>query len=102
TYDPLHPLLQEALNETYGIMVYQEDVTRVAMALANFTADDGDQLRKVISKKHKQAKLRDFKIQFYQGARKNNVADTVTDVIWEMIMSFAGYSFCKPHSASYA
>lgn len=102
TYDPLHPLLQETLQETYGIMVYQEDVTKVAMALANFTADEGDQLRKVMSKKHKQAKLRDFKQQFYQGARKNGVADDVIEIIWEMIMSFAGYSFCKPHSASYA
>lgn len=102
TYDPLHPLLQETLNETYGIMVYQEDVTRVAMAMADFTADEGDQLRKVMSKKHKQAKLRDYKHQFYQGARKNDVTDAVIDIIWEMIMSFAGYSFCKPHSASYA
>jgi len=102
TYDPLHPLLEETLQETYGIMVYQEDVTRVAMALANFTADEGDQLRKIMSKKHKQAKLRDFKKQFYAGARHNGVSADVIEVIWEMIMSFAGYSFCKPHSASYA
>lgn len=102
TYDPLHPLLQETLQETYGIMVYQEDVTRVTMAMANFTADEGDQLRKVISKKHKQVKLHDFKAQFYRGSRKNGVADNVIEIIWEMIMSFAGYSFCKPHSASYA
>jgi len=101
-YDPLHPLLDETLKETYGIMVYQEDVTRVAMRLAGFNADEGNELRKVMSKKHKEAKLRDYCEKFIQGARKNGVEDHVIETLWEMIMSFSGYSFCKPHSASYA
>jgi len=101
-YDPLHPLLEETLEETYGIMVYQEDVTRVAMRLAGFTADEGNALRKVMSKKHKEAKLRDFAARFVNGARENGVDYEVIATIWDMIMSFSGYSFCKPHSASYA
>ncbi len=101
-YDPLHPLLDETLKETYGIMVYQEDVTRVAMRLAGFNADEGNELRKVMSKKHKEAKLRDYCQKFITGARKNGVADDIIETLWEMIMSFSGYSFCKPHSASYA
>ena len=101
-YDPLHPLLDETLKETYGIMVYQEDVTKVAMRLAGFNADEGNELRKVMSKKHKEAKLRDYCEKFVSGARRNGVEDNVIETLWEMIMSFSGYSFCKPHSASYA
>jgi len=101
-YTSPHPLLDEVLNETHGITVYQEDVTKVAMALADFPIKDADQLRKVLSKKHKQKQLQDYKKQFYRGAAAKNVSKSKIDAIWGMIMSFGGYSFCKPHSASYA
>ncbi len=101
-YRPLHPVLEAVLAETHGIMVYQEDVTKVAVALAGFSIEDGEQLRKVLSKKHKQRRLGDYREQFYQGAAARGVTRSVIDAIWAMIMSFAGYSFCKPHSASYA
>ena len=102
SYEPWHPRLASILEETHGIMVYQEDVTKVAMALANFSVEEADQLRKVLSKKHKAKQLRDYHHQFCEGAAKNGVAAQVIASIWDMIMSFAGYSFCKPHSASYA
>jgi error-prone DNA polymerase len=102
SYTPLHPLMEAILEETHGIMVYQEDVTKVAMALADFSLDDADQLRKVISKKHKHRQLRDYYHQFCRGASNNGASSAAIDKIWTMIMSFAGYSFCKPHSASYA
>ena len=101
-YTSPHPLLDEVLDETHGIMVYQEDVTKVAMALADFSIEDADQLRKVLSKKHKQKQLQDYKAQFYRGTAAKNVSRAKIDAIWGMIMSFVGYSFCKPHSASYA
>jgi error-prone DNA polymerase len=101
-YRSLHPLLDEVLQETHGIMVYQEDVMKVAVALGGFSVEDGDQLRKVLSKKHKARQLRDYQRQFYEGARIRGVQQLAIDAIWAMIMSFAGYSFCKPHSASYA
>lgn len=101
-YEPLHPLMDDILQETHGIMVYQEDVTKVAMAVADFSLEDADQLRKVISKKHKSRQLRDYYQQFCRGAAKNGAPPDTIDKIWTMIMSFAGYSFCKPHSASYA
>jgi len=97
-----HPKLNGVLDETHGIMTYQEDVTKVAMALADFSVEDADQLRKVISKKHKERQLRDYYHQFCRGAEKNHASPETIDRIWKMIMSFAGYSFCKPHSASYA
>ena len=83
-------------------MVYQEDVINVAVALGGFSVEEGDQLRKVLSKKHKERQLRDYQRQFYDGASALGIQHSVIDAIWSMIMSFAGYSFCKPHSASYA
>jgi DNA polymerase III alpha subunit len=101
-YQSLHPLLDEVLAETLGIMVYQEDVMNVAVAVGGFSVHDGDQLRKVLSKKHKGRQLSDYQRQFYEGASARGVRRSVIDQIWAMMMSFAGYSFCKPHSASYA
>ena len=101
-YTSPHPLLDEVLAETHGIMVYQEDVMKVAVALGGFSVEDGDQLRKVLSKKHKARQLRDYCRQFYEVALARGVELPVIDEIWAMMMSFAGYSFCKPHSASYA
>lgn len=101
-YRSWHPLLDEVLAETHGIMVYQEDVMKVAVALGGFSVEDGDQLRKVLSKKHKARQLRDYQRQFYEGAAVRKIPRPVVDHVWAMMMSFAGYSFCKPHSASYA
>ncbi len=101
-YESLHPIMDEVLGETYGIMVYQEDVSRIAMAMSGFGASDADLLRKILSKKRAGKKLEDYKEMFYQGAAQRGVARAVVDEVWEMILSFAGYSFCKPHSASYA
>ncbi|MET0514393.1 MAG: DNA polymerase III subunit alpha [Nitrospiraceae bacterium] len=101
-YQSWHPTLEPILKETHGIMVYQEDVTKVAMALADFSVEDADQLRKILSKKHKAKQLRDYHRQFCKGAAKNGASASVIASMWDMIMSFAGYSFCKPHSASYA
>jgi error-prone DNA polymerase len=101
-YEPLHPIMGEVLKETHGIMVYQEDVSRIAMAMAGFSAVDADLLRKILSKKRAGRRLEDYKEMFYRGAAGRGVSRAVADEVWEMIMSFAGYSFCKPHSASYA
>lgn len=101
-YESLHPLLEKLLQETYGIMVYQEDVSRVAMALADFDPAEADELRKIISKKHKEKQLEDYREKFFTGARRKNIPEETCEKIWRMILSFSGYSFCKPHSASYA
>ncbi len=100
-YKSIHPLLDEVLTETYGIMVYQEDVSQIAMKLAGFDAAEADTLRKVLSKKSKEH-LSDYRNHFYKGCRRRGVNRRMIDTIWEMIKSFGGYSFCKPHSASYA
>jgi DNA polymerase III alpha subunit len=90
------------LSETYGIMVYQEDVSRVAVALAGFSHESADILRKILSKKDRERGLAVLRESFFKGAAAKGVSGDKTQEIWNMIMSFDGYSFCKPHSASYA
>ena len=101
-WEPLHPLLGTILDESYGIMVYQEHVSQAAMALAGFSHGEADRLRKVMSWKDKERALRDYSDKFVAGARERGVEEERIAAVWEMMMSFAGYSFCKPHSASYA
>ena len=101
-WTPIHPLLSEVLAETYGIMVYQEDVSRAAVALAGFSHAEADGLRKVLSKKDRARQLPDYARRFEAGARGRGVAPEQVAAVWDMMMSFDGYSFCKPHSASYA
>ncbi|MBF0495022.1 MAG: DNA polymerase III subunit alpha [Deltaproteobacteria bacterium] len=100
-YKPLHPSLTDLLSETYGIMVYQEDVVKVAMAMAGFNWGEADGLRKALSKKGTE-KLVQYRTRFFEGCAGRGVSAEVTAQVWDMITSFAGYSFCKPHSASYA
>jgi len=100
-WQPLHPLVAGVLDETYGIMVYQEDVSRVAVQFG-FSHADADRLRKIMSKKDKERQLKDYQRQFFEAAVARGVPAEIAGRIWAMMMSFDGYSFCKPHSASYA
>ena len=101
-WQPIHPLLAGVLDDNYGIMVYQEDVAKAAMALAGFDHVEADGLRKVMSKKDREKRLPDYLRRFIAGARARGVSTEQIEAVWEMILSFDGYSFCKPHSASYA
>jgi DNA polymerase-3 subunit alpha/error-prone DNA polymerase len=102
TWQSIHPLLEGVLDDNYGIMVYQEDVAKAAMALAGFDHVEADGLRKVMSKKDRARRLPDYLRRFIAGARSRGVGSDQIEAVWEMILSFDGYSFCKPHSASYA
>lgn len=102
SWQHLHPLLADVLDETFGLMVYQEDVSRVAVALAGFSHARADGLRKVMSKKDKVLRLTDYYLEFEKGCAENGVTKEIRIQLWQMMMSFDGYSFCKPHSASYA
>jgi len=101
SYRSLHPVLDEVLADNYGIMVYQEDVSQIAIKLAGFDPAEADTLRKVLSKKSKEP-LADYRTHFYKGSRQRGVSLKVIEAVWKMVESFGGYSFCKPHSASYA
>src|SRR5262249_31986080 len=98
----LHPILDEVLRETYGIMCYQEDVARTAIRMAGCTDAEADGLRKVLSKKGAGKKVEDYRQRFARGAAARGIEPRIVEEVWRMILSFSGYSFCKPHSASYA
>ena len=102
SWNPLHPRLAYILDETYGILCYQEDVSKTAVALADFNETDADALRKVIAKKAGPSKLKRYEQQFFEGCKANGMEKQTIEEIWGMMLSFDGYSFCKPHSASYA
>jgi error-prone DNA polymerase len=97
-----HPELEEILGVTKGIMIYQEDVMRVSKAMAGFTSQEGNELRKVLAKKHKNKKLKYYKEKFFKGCWNKGISQQNVDLLWADILSFAGYSFCKPHSDSYS
>lgn len=101
-WKPLCDEIGDILDDTFGLMVYQEDVSKVAVALAGFSHGEADGLRKILSKKDKVVRLRAYKDKFFEGCIANKVAEKEIVRMWEMMMSFDGYSFCKPHSASYA
>jgi DNA polymerase-3 subunit alpha/error-prone DNA polymerase len=101
-YPPLHPLLAGLFDESFGIMCYQDDVCKAAVALADFTPAEADGIRKVLSKKDVKIRLETYREKFNAGARAKGVDEKTIVDVWAMIESFSGYSFVKAHSASYA
>ncbi|TXT46407.1 MAG: error-prone DNA polymerase [Spirochaetes bacterium] len=101
-WKPLHPLLEGLFDETYGILCYQEDVSKAAMALAGFSSAQADGLRKILAKKDADARLQEHWPAFSRGAAARGVDSATIQAVWDMMRSFSGYSFVKAHSASYA
>lgn len=102
-FDYFHPVFQEQLGETYGIMVYQEDVIKIALHYGGLPAADGDILRRAMSGKGRSlAALQKVKEHFFESCARNGHPEALSQEIYRQIESFAGYSFCKAHSASYA
>jgi len=100
-WDAPHPLLRQVLAETLGVMVFQEQLSQAAIHMAGFAPAEAESLRKVVSKKHRGKKLLDFYARFVRGARERGVDQNRIEEVWQMMIGFDGYSFCKPHSASY-
>ncbi len=100
-YEPLDPVLRDTLADTFGVMVYQEDVVNVCAAFAGMPLATADGLRKSLSKKRPAKHLAGYAEEFFTGALALGRDVETAKRVWEMIMSFAGYSFCKGHSASY-
>jgi DNA polymerase III alpha subunit len=100
-HQPLHPVLRDTLAETFGVMVYQEDVVNVCSVFAGMPLATADGLRKALSKKRPVKHLAAYAEEFFSGALARGRDIEITKRVWEMILSFAGYSFCKGHSASY-
>jgi DNA polymerase-3 subunit alpha len=97
----LHPKLEPLLKETYGIILYQEQVMRIANVLGGFTLNQADNLRKAMGKKKPEVMAR-YRDQFVQGAVKNGIPEGKAQEIFSLMEHFAGYGFNKSHSAAYA
>ena len=100
-WEPMHECLRDVLADTFGIMVYQEDVVNVCHAFAGMPLSVGDGVRKALSKKRPTKALAAYAEEFARGALALGRDPAVIETVWQMVLSFAGYSFCKGHSCSY-
>lgn len=96
-----HPLLEPVLKETYGVILYQEQVMQIAATLAGFSLGEADLLRRAMSKK-KMEVMEQQRKKFVDGCLSNGVERTTAESLFDLIQKFAGYGFNKSHSAAYA
>ena len=102
-FEYFHPVFEEHLGDTYGVMVYQEDVIKIAHFFGGLDMADADILRRGMSGKTRSAKeLQKVKDRFFKNCKERGYTDELTQEVFRQIESFAGFSFCKSHSASYA
>lgn len=97
----LHPKLKPILESTYGVLIYQEQVMKIAQQLAGFSLTEADILRKAIGKKQKSL-LVSQEEKFIEGCKKNGINEKMAQKIWSWIEPFAHYSFNRSHSCAYA
>jgi len=99
----IHPVMKEQLEETFGVMVYQEDVIKVAHHFAGLDLAEADVLRRAMSGKYRsKAEFKRIEEKYFDNCRRFGYPDAISREVWRQIESFAGYSFSKAHSASYA
>ncbi|MGZ5287484.1 MAG: DNA polymerase III subunit alpha, partial [Flavisolibacter sp.] len=102
-FEYLHPKMKELLEETYGVMVYQEDVIKIAHHFAGLDMGEADVLRRAMSGKYRGRKeFEAIKEKFFVNCRDMGHPDDIAKEVWRQIESFGGYSFSKAHSASFA
>lgn len=99
----LHPTFEQQLGETFGVMVYQEDVIKISHHFAGLGLDDSDILRRAMSGKFRsRAEFQRIRNTFFEGCNSKGHSPALAQEVWRQIESFSGYAFCKAHSASYA
>ena len=99
----IHPVFEEHLQETFGVMVYQEDVMKIVHHFAGLDLDESDVLRRIMTGKKKTSDtfLR-LQEKYFRNCRARGYPEELIQEVWRQIASFSGYSFCKAHSASFA
>lgn len=98
-----YPELNAILSETYGVMVYQEDVLRVVNEFIGLSLSEGDLIRRAMSGKYRCSdEIEKLRRKFFEKGRERGINEYTLSELWEQIRSFAGYAFCKAHSASFA
>ncbi len=102
TAEVLHPLMEPILEDTYGVILYQEQVMQITSALAGFTLGQADILRRAMGKK-KAKELDSMRASFIEGAKRlHDIPEELSDRIFSLLQHFAGYGFNKSHSVAYA
>ncbi|ATP41438.1 DNA polymerase III subunit alpha [Solibacillus sp. R5-41] len=96
-----HPALEPILRETYGVIIYQEQIMRIANVMAGFSIGEADLLRRAVSKKKREV-LEQQRTAFVQGACKQGFTEQVADEVYELIVRFADYGFPKSHAVAYS
>src|SRR6188472_1595947 len=99
--ESLHPMIEPILKETYGVIIYQEQVMQIAQVLSGFSLGEADLLRRAMGKKIKK-EMDQQRARFVEGAVANNVDRARAEYIFELVAKFAGYGFNKSHAAAYA
>jgi DNA polymerase III alpha subunit len=103
SFEYLHPVFKEHLGETFGVMVYQEDVMKIVHHFAGLGLGESDMLRRLMSGKKRQGdQFGVLKKKYFGNCRALGHPEALANEVWRQVESFAGYSFCKAHSASYA
>jgi DNA polymerase-3 subunit alpha len=97
----LDPRMEPILKETYGVIVYQDQVLKLVQALAGFTLGKADILRRAMGKKDKKA-MESMQAEFMEGTEKHGITKEVASQVWEMLLPFSGYAFNKAHAVCYA
>src|SRR5262249_26294588 len=97
-----HPLLEPALKETLGVILFQEQVLKVARDLAGFSPGLGEKLRRALGSKDAPEAIEAFRDQFIAGALHKGVSRETAEMVFEKLAAFGGYSFPKSHAAAFA
>src|SRR5271157_3846712 len=98
----LHPLLEPVLEESLGVILFQEQILEVAIIIAGFTAGEANKLRKAMGRKNAFAELQKWRGRFAAGARVKGIDETTANKIFDLIGGFAEFGFCKSHAMSFA
>ena len=98
----LHPSLKSALQETLGVILFQEQVLKVARDFAGFTAGEGELLRRALGHKRADAQIETFRQKFLAGAQSKGILPEIAERVFEQLKAFGGYSFSKAHAAAFA
>src|SRR5207247_2263942 len=97
-----HSLLEEPLRETLGVVVFQDQVLEVAMALAGFSVGEAEGLRRAMSRKRSHEALEAYRGRFVEGALANGVDGETADRVYDKLVGFSGFGFPKSHAAAFA
>jgi error-prone DNA polymerase len=97
-----HPLLAEPLRETLGVVVFQDQVLEVAMALAGFSVGEAEALRRAMSRKRSEAAIEALRGRFLEGALRNGVDEATANLVYDKLAAFSGFGFPKSHAAAFA